>query len=186
MSDESVKANNYFIKMTQKVYIETNSKIESFEEYLAHRYNNICYYYSGYALMGLKPNDFLVRGYINYKNQKNFHHGWVEFQFNENEYIFDSLKKNVLVKQDWYELFNPRINYKKSQKEILDEYLNEKCAFKIQDGFWQFKRFFKNYASYSEAIVDDNINGHVPTILMLARLEMNDSNSEIKRFIAYS
>ena len=50
----------YFFQRTKKVYIEQCTKIVSFEEYLKPRYNEECYYYSGYALMGLKPNDFLL------------------------------------------------------------------------------------------------------------------------------
>ena len=48
------KANRYFLQRTKKVYIERCTKIESFEEYLSHRYRDNCYYYSAYALMGLK------------------------------------------------------------------------------------------------------------------------------------
>lgn len=189
MSTECInRANRYFIKKTKKVYIEKCTKIESFEEYLNHRYRDNCYYYSAYALMGLNSDDFLVRGYIDLDNYKDYHHGWIEFKFEEKEYIFDSMIKNVIPKQDWYENFNPRVYYKKTQKEILDTYLNERYAFKIQDGFWQFKYIVMNTdindISYQDIIADDKNNGHVPSALMLARVVMY--NSQVTRFIAYS
>lgn len=191
MSTECIeKANRYFIQKTKKVYVEKCTKIETFEEYLNHRYRDNCYYYSAYALMGLNPDDFLVRGYINLDNRRNYHHGWVEFKFEENEYVFDSMSKNIVLKQKWYEDFNPRIEYKKTQKEILDEYLNEQCAFKIQEGFWQFKGIVMNTdkddISYNAILVNDEKNGHVPSALMLARIVINKYSSEIMRFIAYS
>ena len=194
MSNEhKTKANRYFKKSVKKVYIERRANIESFEEYLSHRYRDNCYHYSAYALMGLKSNDFLVRGNICipgdfFWKDGGYSHGWVEFEFEGLEYVFDSMHKCVVPKQEWYELYKPRIDYKKTQKEILDEYLNERCAVKIKDGFWQFKYIVMNQETDNlsdlEIMANDKLNGYVPTILMLARVE--EYNSEIKRFIAYN
>ena len=184
------KANRYFSQMTKKVYVEEYTKIESFEEYLNHRYRDNCYYYSAYACMGLKPDDFLVRGYIDVNGWKDYYHGWVEFRFEEDEYVFDSMIDGVVPKEKWYKIYNPRIKYKKTQKEILDEYLNERCAFKIQEGFWQFKYIVmntdKDNIPYHEIIANDKNNGYVPSALMLARLVTSKYDPEIKIFIAYS
>lgn len=188
MSTETTSnADLYFEKSTKKVYIERCTKIESFKEYLEHRYRDNCYYYSAFALMGLKPNDFLVRGYLD----GNYHHGWVEFKFEDTEFVFDSMLKHIVLKEDYYKKFNPKIGYKKTQKEILDEYLNEKCAFKIKEDFWQFKYIVMNTdenidnISYNKIIENDRENAHVPSALMLARIEINKYDSEIRRFIAY-
>ncbi len=180
----------YFEKSTTKVYIERCTKIESFHEYLEHRYRDGCYYYSAYALMGLKPDDCLVRGNITLVGRKNYHHGWVEFNFDEEEYVFDSSIRGIVSKQDWYTRFNPRVDYKKTQKEILETFLNEKNAFKIHDGFWQFKNIIMNDSkdtiSYEDIIAFDKKNGYVPSALALARLEISSYTSEVLRFIAYS
>lgn len=191
MSTEYIEqANQYFIKRTKKVYIERVSRVESFEEYLSHGYRDNCYYYSAYALMGLKPNDFLVRSYIDLRGWTNYHHGWVEFEFEGKEYVFDSRLKGVVLRQEYYEYFNPRVEYQKTQKEILDEFLNERCAFKIQEGFWQFKYIVMNTDKtdipYNEILANDKNNGHVPSALMLARVVISKYSSEITRFIAYS
>ena len=190
MSSECMnEAERYFLRRIEKVYVERCSKIESFEEYLSHRYCDNCYYYSAFALMGLKSDDFLVRGYIDLDGYKNYHHGWVEFKFEGKEYVFDSRLRGVNLKENYYAHFNPRVDFKKTQKEILDEYLNEKCAFKIKDGFWQFKYIVMNSEkeniTYHEIMENDRSNGHVPSALMLARVEIGKYDSEIKRFIAY-
>ena len=178
------------MKLRVSKFLLSLRNIESFQEYLNHRYRDNCYYYSAYALMGLKPDDFLVRGYIDLDSWKNYPHGWVEFTFEENEYVFDSMVKGIVSKQEWYENFNPRVEYKKTQKEILDEFLNERNAFKIQDGFWQFKYIVMNTNKddipYHEIIANDKNNGHVPSALMLARLVISKYSSEVIRFIAYS
>lgn len=185
-------ANKYFNKSVEKVYVERCFKIESFSEYLSHKYKDNCYYYSAYALMGLNFDDFLVRCYIN----PNYHHGWVEFKYEGVEYVFDSLIENVVLKEKWYKHFNPRIDYKKTQKEILDEYLNDKCAFKIYDNFYQFKYVVTNsdlsmdtVSSYNKIIEEDKNSGYVQSALMLARVEFykysSDDSRQITRFIAY-
>lgn len=190
MSNLIEKAARYFLERTRRVYVERCTKIEPFEEYLSHRYRDNCYYYSGYAFMGLKPSDFLVRGFIDLEDYKDYHHGWVEFEFEGQVYVFDSRLKDVVQKQEYYEYFNPRIDYKKTQREILAEYLNEHCAFKINDDFWQFKYFVSNVAnenlSYQQMLEYDKNSGHVPSVLMLARVQISKYSGEIKRFIAYS
>lgn len=185
MIDSNV--NRYFDMSTRKVFVERQYKIESFKEYLNHGFRDNCLYYSAFALMGLNSNDFLVRGFID----SNFFHGWVEFTYNKEEYVFDNLPKTKIIsKREWYEKHNPRITYRKCQKEILDKYLNEKYAFKIRDDFWQFKyvvmESYTDKTPYNEVEKDDQNNGYVPSALMLARIEISKFSSAIKRFIAYT
>lgn len=184
----------YFLTRTKVVYVERCTKIESFEEYLEHRYRNNCYFYSAYALMGLKPQDFLVRGDISLKSNYvwrngGYPHGWVEFEFEGEYYVFDSMLEKPVPKQEYYDDYKPQISYKKSQKEILEEFLNERCAFRISDNFWQFKYYAINETtrklSQQDIIDIDRHNGHVPAALMLARMQINKFTGEITRFIAY-
>ena len=79
--------------------------------------------------MGLKLDDFLVRGAICFSGDfiwgnGGYLHGWVEFEFKGIEYVFDSMHKTVVLKQEWYELYKPKVDYKETKKEILDKYLN--------------------------------------------------------------
>ena len=186
-------ANQYFKDKTSIVYVEKCTKIESFEEYLRHRYRDNCYYYSAYALMGLKPDDTVLRGYLKadgYGWDNRLHHGWVEFKYDGNEFVFDSAIMGVIPKIEWYDEFYPEVDFRKTQKEILDEYLNEKNAVEIQEGFWQFKYFAMNgnvnEKSYNEVVSYDKNNGHIPSALMLSRIVLSKYDSTIRRFIAYS
>lgn len=181
--------NEYFKERTKKVYIERCTKIETFEEYLSHRYRDNCYYYSFDALMGLELDDFLVRGYIEINGSKNYHHGWIEFSFENNEYIFDSLLKRIVLKSEWYESLKPNITYRKSKKDILDIFLNETYAIKVNDNFWQFKETVKptqEKMKYYDFLNFDHNNGHVPTALAFARIQISNFSHDITRFIAYS
>lgn len=190
MSDKlTQRANVYFEKRCSIVYVERCYKIESFSQFLQHRYRNSSYYYTFFALMGLQSNDSLVRGYINFRDWKNYNHGWVEFTYEENEYVFDPFLKTVMLKQEWYEEFNPSIQFKKTQKEILDTYLNEKYAFKIDNKFWQFKETVidcdDGKLSYHKFLEINMKNGYIPSTLSYARVVMGKISPEVFRFIGY-
>lgn len=157
MSKEEVS--DYFRKSTEKVSVETESGTEPFEKFLSHRYNNISFYYATFALMGLKSDDVLVTGSV--LGAK--HHVWVEFKFEENEYVFDPMNVELMQKQIWDELFNPIVKTRTTQKQILDLYLNDAHAFKITDTSWKF--------SY-----------HLPFELNAAQIEIDNLTSQISKF----
>ena len=63
----------------------------------------------------------------------------------------------------------------------------------IKKGFWQFKYLVTDIDTDTATIPPpknmldyDEKNGYVPSSLMLARIEVNKNDSEIKRFIGYS
>lgn len=180
----------YFKDNIKKVYVDSENKIETLKEYLEHGYRDNCYYYSTYTIMGLKPDDFLVRGNISLYEWKNYHHGWIEFMYNRVEYVYDSRINEVIPKCEWYNRFNPRIDYKKTQREILDEFLNENCAYKIEDWMWQFKGIVcnevKNEITYPKYMNYDRNNGYVPMALSLGRINICSTNKEVTMFIAHN
>lgn len=63
---ELLMANRYFNLRMKAIFVNRcNAKgIETFEKYLAYRYRDNCYYYSGYAILGLNNDDYLMRGDI--------------------------------------------------------------------------------------------------------------------------
>ena len=189
--EKTEKANAYFYDMTKKVYVErcNNLGIESFKQYLEHRYRDACYNYSFYALMGLKNSDVLLRGSINFPDYKDYLHGWVEFTFDDEAYVFDNHFNSVVKKEEWYKLRNPEIYYKKTQKEILDKYLNEDYAFKVDEDFWQMKNVlypgYKDYRQLKEAHKLNKEEWYVPATLARARVVVSKCSEEVIRFIAY-
>ena len=95
--------------------------------------------------MGLKNTDNLIRGVIDVygRGKCNYHHGWVEFMYDGEEYVFDNHFSKVVSKEDWYLVRSPQIRYKKSKKEILDKYLTQDYGYKVAEGFWQMKKVTK-------------------------------------------
>lgn len=178
----AANAEIYFQNETSKVYLERGNKIISFEEYLSRRYRYACYSYSTYALMGLQKKDLLLRGTINLDGWKDYKHGWVEFKFNDKDYVFDSQIRGVISKEDWYSLRNPKITFKRSQEEILNKYLNEDFANKVHSSMlydiWQLKYpLMKGYkeddTSYDELQAYNISEGYLPALLSLAQIKVN-------------
>ena len=102
---ELMMANRYFDRRMRAIFVDRcNAKgIETFEKYLAYRYRDNCYYYSGYAIMGLKNDDYLMRGAICISGNfiwgnGGYSHGWVEFKYRGKEYVFDSMCIGILSK----------------------------------------------------------------------------------------
>lgn len=125
---ELMMANWYFSRRMKKIFVDRcNYKgIETFEEYLAYRYRDCCYYYSGYAIIGLNNNDYLMRGDICISGDfiwgnGGYSHGWVEFKYRGKEYVFDSCI-GVVPKDEWYEEFKPNVEFKYSKQEIIESF----------------------------------------------------------------
>ena len=128
------------------------------------------------------PQDYLVRGDVTLKDEwayqnGGYRHGWVEFVFEDKEYVFYSLLEKLVPKQEYYDYYKPHITYKKFQKEILDRFLNENAAIKIDDYFGQFKSYVTHESpkelSYNEIIEYDYNNGYLPNALMYGRIQIS-------------
>lgn len=175
-------ANNYFEECLKKVYVNHgNGNIETFKKYLSHRNCDFQYYYSAYAIMSLDIDDFLVRGYTN----NNYEHGWVEFSYCGNDYIFDPLLHGIMPKQNWYTKFNPSyIYYKKSKKNILNKYLSNEYAIKIANKIWQFQYLL----STTDDLMDlERKEGYILSALSLSHVEIDRySLDRISMFMAYN
>ena len=59
---ELIMANRYFERRMKSIFVDRvcAKGIETFEKYLSYRYRDNCYYYSGYAIMGLNYDDYLI------------------------------------------------------------------------------------------------------------------------------
>ena len=124
-------ANQYFDRRMKAVLVDRvcAKGIETFEKYLAYRYRDSCYYYSGYAIMGMNDDDYLMRGTLCIRGDfiwenGGYSHGWVEFKYRNQEYVFDSMCRGVVPKEEWYEEFKPNVKFKHSKKEIVENIIN--------------------------------------------------------------
>lgn len=129
MVEQLELANRYFDRRMRTIFIDRvcAKGIETFEKYLSYRYQDNCYYYSGYAIIGLNNDDYLIRGDLCISDDfiwkdGGYSHGWVEFKYMGKEYVFDSMCRSIVPKAEWYEEFNPNVKFKYSKKEIIESF----------------------------------------------------------------
>lgn len=112
--------------------------VETFRQYLFHWYRNNCYNYSSYVIIGMRSDDYLVRGEITLSNDwmwenGGYEHGWVEFTYKGEEFVFDSLCKEIWTKEEWYKEYNPQNLIKFTKREILSELFASERVQKVSD-----------------------------------------------------
>ncbi len=131
-------ANQYFFSKMQNIFVDRYYGLETFEQYLSHRYKTNCYFYSAYAVMGLKSNDLMVRGDIRLDNDSfwadgGYGHGWVEFAYDGEIYVFDSRCKQIMKKCIWYQRFEPQNMIKFTQEQLLSKLLTPEKSARLGD-----------------------------------------------------
>ena len=173
---ELKRVNLYFNQRMKTIFVDRvcAKGIETFEQYLSYRYRDNCYYYSGYAIIGLKDDDYLMRGDLCISGDfiwenGGYSHGWVEFKYRGKEYVFDSMCMGIVPKDEWYEKFKPNIKFKHSKQEIIESFKDKlqtlsKDCYKVQGS---------NISAY---YTDD--------VYKYGKLFMHDG--KIKKFIAYA
>ena len=118
----------------------------SMQEYFDRHYRANCYYYSTFVLMCMKPTDRLVRGSIHldgeldfiYKSfhkgiSPNYEHGWVEFEYKNNWWVYDDHHKYPIPMEEWYKLKTPYEVHKKFTQSELIEYIKENYSDKVTE-----------------------------------------------------
>lgn len=170
-------ANEYFMTQMENIFVDRTVAIETFEQYLNHRYRNNCYNYSATALMGMMPTDELVRGEIRTDNSwqwenGGYGHGWLEFTYQGEIFVFDSMIKGIMPKAEWYEKAQPKKIVKFTKQEILNLLLVPEKVKLRSDGSYEVNDIF-NY--------DDKDNIENPFQKAIIYMQGKD----VHRFIAF-
>lgn len=148
MQIDLLQATEYFKEQMETVYVRHNYNIHSFKDYSRNSKTGNCYYLSTWALMGLTPNDKLVRGQIElpensrWKAHKNYKHGWVLFNHGGELYVYDPLGNSVWPQECWNNTFTPhKETFCMSQQEILDLIFRDDAenVYQIGDYVYQLK-----------------------------------------------
>lgn len=187
---QHLTVNEYFFEQTKKVFIDRRPSpygIESFEKFLGYRYQQICYYYSAWAIMGLEDTDKLIRGRIDVGNELGFlyqkmfpnmerpnsdyNHGWVEFFYQGKCYVFDNLLKEIVLKEDYEDYRKPVIHCELTKKELIEIYTDSNHAYQ-ENGIYHIKEL-------------DVELMHTAIALSKATIEL-DEKQKVKRFIAHA
>ena len=121
---------------------------KSMKSYFDKGYRANCYYYSTFLVLCLKPTDRLVRGNIHIKRgyetvdlckdkktYPNYKHGWVEFEYNGEWFVYDDHYYYPIPIKLWHEVVSPyEIDAKFTQTELIEYvYHNYKEKFNIKE-----------------------------------------------------
>ena len=180
-------ANDYFKGMVEKVFVARanyftgEDELIPFNGYTDIHYCDSSFYYSAYALMGLTNNDKVVRGEIDKDElgSSNYLHGWVEFTYNDREYVYDCLLSSVVDKETYYQYKSPVVKYSSTLDEVLDFYTKyENCFFVNGDEY-----FVKSFLlSFDRNSVDES-GLLVP--MSNAEITYDSEKRFVKKFVAH-
>lgn len=131
-------------------YLYSRLKIGRYEnmtmqEYFLKDYRANCYYYSTYILLCMKPTDMLCRGIIHLDGDHdfisrllhkgevvpNYEHGWVEFEFGGEWWVYDDHYNNPIPLEEWQKQRKPYEVYRKFTQTELIDYVTQKYSDKI-------------------------------------------------------
>ena len=140
VSREIEPAHNYFHdRIRAKVLVVLNGKMR---DYFSIPAQGWCYYLSAWAVMGLDSDDLRVVGTIDEtptygrKHPNDYKHAWVEFQFGGEWYVYDSSKRRVCLRDDYYDRYHPRkITSKLTQNKILRMFLKSEHVYIGKEGY---------------------------------------------------
>ena len=197
MAVKNILVNEYFFKQLEKIYVNRCNSlgIETFDKYLSYQYQGNCYYYSAWALMGLDNNAKVVRGRININLNKkawfnysihrqypnsNYYHGWVEFTFNGEEYVFDSMISTVVSKKWYYKNKQPVVNCKITLEEVIKMCIGDKDTEQIAPYTYKTGNLYMKYYKSHEKDTT-----YLACPMSKAIIELEPSENKIKKFIAY-
>ena len=141
-----------------------------------------------WVLIGLEHSDVRVCGEIDivgrsgYASRENYRHAWVEFKRKDDYYVYDPLYDFITPKDIYYELHQPRnITSTKKRDDLIEPFLNEKFAFRVDDNIWQFKSEKEIGYDYNDS------DGYIFNALQKGRIHgyFSDIPFTISAFIAY-
>jgi len=181
-------ADKYFRDKIDKIVLYRKGHLCSLSREIYNPGGGCCYLLTAWVLLGLGPEDTRVCGEVDtfthggLRAEKNYKHAWVEFQVKDDCFVYDPLYDFVIPKDLYYEICHPRkITSRKTWREILKQYLNERYAYQIDEEIWQFK-------SEKETGCDkDEMNGYIFNALQKGRIHgwHIEDDGLIEAFIAY-
>ena len=165
----------YFRKATKKCFIVNTLKQgheECFQDFLDKHYKNYSLYYSAYAIMGMNPEDILVRGKVKGKKAEI---GWIEMDFQGDLLVFDFETLEIRSLDEFYEIYQPQVTVYISQKEILDKYLSsERAVFDSNKNCYLIKNILEP---------EDIENGTY--MINRSKIQMEKENGKVTKFVAF-
>lgn len=127
------------LEYLQQKMAEVKYKNRPLKDYFDMKYVGNCYYYSTYMFLCIGENAKLVRGTISLEksedNRPYYRHGWVEFEYNGEWFVYDDHYYYPIPIKLWHEVVSPyEVDAKFTQTELIEYvYDNYKEKFNIKE-----------------------------------------------------
>jgi hypothetical protein len=106
--------------------------------YAAFNNGGECIYISTAAILAMEPTDFLVNGNLVSEHPNGYEHQWIEFCYFDKWYVVDSAWKKIFNRSDYYLAYNPIINFKKSNSELMKDDFIRKHSELLRNPKWSY------------------------------------------------
>ncbi len=85
-----------------------------------------CWQTTESAIVFLNDDDYIERGYLHLDADiPNYYHSWICFNYNDEEYVFDSCLDFVCKKEDYYQLLKPQVVGLVSAQEVKEALISQ-------------------------------------------------------------
>jgi hypothetical protein len=137
--DYNIRA--YLYTKLSKIYLNNiplyNILFEVLEDgYQKYNTSGGCTYLSSSIILAMNQDDMLVNGNLAPESAKGYDHYWVEFYYFDEWYVLDGVLMNVYNKEQYYLVFNPIVNFKKSNEELMKDDFVRKHAELLKNPEW--------------------------------------------------
>lgn len=110
----------------------TNLKIEILGDYSGNiielmengKLEGWCWQTTETAILFLDDYSYLKRGYLKFSDKTNYYHSWIQFNFKNEEYIFDPCLNIISSKNNYYSIFEINEIASINSKEIKEYFIN--------------------------------------------------------------
>lgn len=142
------KLNNLYIEILSKektpiLKLMENNKLEGW-----------CWETTESAILFLNDDDYIERGNLYFKNNKNgYYHSWVCFKYKNIDYVLDPCLNILCMKDEYIEYFNPTVIGTVTSKNVKEEFIRQvttpKREEKKSEPVLQFMKFLEEICSDS-------------------------------------
>lgn len=166
--------NNLIIKIPYQGYSDI------FELMSKGKLQRWCHYTSQSAILLFDDNDYIEKGYLYLnKNQPNYYHSWVTFNYGNQEYVFDPCLNCICKRKEYHEIFKIK-ETKTIRAKDIKRFLIEKINYyksKTMINHDKFNKYKESVANkvYEIKIDDRDIfNEHFSGMNVIYNLELNN------------
>ena len=176
----------------------TNLKIEILGDYSGNiielmengKLEGWCWQTTETAILFLDDYSYLKRGYLKFSDKTNYYHSWIQFNFENEEYIFDPCLNIISSKNDYYSIFEINEIASINSKEIKEYFINYVNNYHKKDHSNEniFKDIFSNEMlseKNKEVLIFGNNDPNSPMYRNCVGYKTDLENGKIKKIVAH-